>query len=146
MRAVIQIVKQSSVLVGSETVGAIESGLLVFLGVAHGDATRDADFLAEKVSRLRIFPDARGKMNLSLADTGGAMLIVSQFTLMGDCRKGRRPSFDKAADPDRAERLYDHFVEQVRRRGIPVQTGRFGAKMAVKLLNDGPVTLVVESG
>lgn len=145
MRAVIQSVKQCSVHVDSAVVGTIGRGLLVFLGVTREDDASNADYLAAKVSSLRIFPDTQGKMNLSLLETGGAMLVVSQFTLLGDCRKGRRPSFGHAADPDLAERLYQYFVEQVRGHGIQVQTGRFGAKMAVELINDGPVTFIVES-
>jgi D-tyrosyl-tRNA(Tyr) deacylase len=145
MRAVVQRVKQSTVQVDNETVGAIGPGLLVLLGVAREDETGDADFLAEKVSNLRIFQDSQGKMNLSLIDTGGEMLVVSQFTLLADCRKGRRPSFVDAAGPDKADELYRYFVAQVQSRGLRVQTGRFGAMMTIDLTNDGPVTLVVES-
>jgi len=145
MRAVIQSVKRCSVEVDTDVVGAIGRGLLVLLGVTRQDDTGDADYLAEKLSNLRIFPDAQGKMNLSLLDTGGQMLVVSQFTLVGDCRKGRRPSFSHAAVPDQAEMLYRYFVQQVQCHGIQVQTGRFGAKMAVELVNDGPVTFIVES-
>jgi D-tyrosyl-tRNA(Tyr) deacylase len=145
MRAVVQRVKQSTVQVDNETVGAIGPGLLVLLGVAREDETGDADFLAEKVSNLRIFQDSQGKMNLSLMDTGGEMLVVSQFTLLADCRKGRRPSFVDAAGPDKADELYRYFVAQVQSRGLRVQTGRFGAMMTIDLTNDGPVTLVVES-
>jgi len=145
MRAVIQRVKHCSVKVDTATIGAIGHGLLVLLGVTRQDDASDANYLADKLSNLRILPDTQGKMNLSLLDSGGEMLVVSQFTLIGDCRKGRRPSFSHAAVPDQAEHLYNHFVEQVRRHGVQVQTGRFGAKMAVELVNDGPVTFVVES-
>lgn len=144
MRAVVQRVSESSVRVGDETPGRIGRGLLVLLGVARGDDTRTADLLAEKISNLRIFEDPAGKLNLSLLDISGEMLVVSQFTLLGDCRKGRRPSFVQAAPPEQANAIYGHFVEEVRRKGIAVQTGRFGARMAVTLVNDGPVTLIIE--
>jgi D-tyrosyl-tRNA(Tyr) deacylase len=127
------------------TVGQIGPGLLVLLGVSTSDEETDADYLADKITHLRIFQDDAGKMNRSLVDTGGEMLIVSQFTLLGDCRKGRRPSFVEAAAPERAERLYDYFVNRVRLNGISVATGQFQAMMAVSLVNDGPVTLIVES-
>ncbi|MBC8433446.1 MAG: D-tyrosyl-tRNA(Tyr) deacylase [Desulfobacterales bacterium] len=145
MRAVIQRVKSSSVTVGDETVGKIGSGLLVLLGVAEPDQSADADFLAKKIVNLRIFEDEQGKMNRSLIDIGGEMLVVSQFTLLGDCRKGRRPSFIDAAGPDKANELYEYFVAQVRKTGVHVATGRFGAMMEVSLINDGPVTLILES-
>lgn len=145
MRAVIQRVKQSSVTVGDETVGKIGSGLLVLLGVADRDQPADADFMAEKIANLRIFEDKQGKMNRSLIDIGGEMLVISQFTLLGDCRKGRRPSFTEAAGPDKANELYERFVRQVRKTGVQVATGRFRAMMEVSLINDGPVTLIVES-
>ncbi len=145
MRAVIQRVKSSSVTVGDETVGKIDNGLLVLLGVAKPDQAADADFLAEKIVNLRIFEDEQGKMNRSLIDIGGEMLVVSQFTLLGDCRKGRRPSFTEAAGPDKANELYEYFVAQVRKTGITVATGRFRAMMEVALINDGPVTLILES-
>ncbi len=145
MRAVIQRVKSSSVTVGDETVGKIESGLLLLLGVAKPDQTADADFLAEKIVNLRIFEDEQGKMNRSLIDIGGEMLVVSQFTLLGDCRKGRRPSFTEAAGPDKANELYEYFVAQVRKTGVHVATGRFRTMMEVALINDGPVTLILES-
>ncbi len=145
MRAVIQRVKSSSVTVGDETVGKIDSGLLVLLGVAKPDQAADADFLAEKIVNLRIFEDEQGKMNRSLIDIGGEMLVVSQFTLLGDCRKGRRPSFIDAAGPEKANELYEYFVVKVRKKGVPVATGRFRAMMDVSLINDGPVTLIVES-
>jgi D-tyrosyl-tRNA(Tyr) deacylase len=145
MRAVIQRVKSSSVTVGDETVGKIDSGLLVLLGVAKPDQSADADFLAEKIVNLRIFEDEQGKMNRSLIDIGGEMLVVSQFTLLGDCRKGRRPSFIDAAGPDKANELYEYFVAQVRKTSVHVATGRFRAMMEVALINDGPVTLILES-
>ena len=145
MRAVIQRVKQSFVTVDDQTVGKIGSGLLVLLGVAATDQKADADFLADKIVHLRIFEDEQGKMNRSVLDIGGEMLVVSQFTLLGDCRKGRRPSFTQAAGPDKANELYEHFADQVRRNGVKVATGRFRAMMEVSLVNDGPVTLIVES-
>ena len=145
MIAVVQRVKSSRVTVDDEVVGAIGPGLTVLVGVAEGDTETDADYLAAKVSRLRIFEDDQGKMNRSLVDTGGQMLVVSQFTLLGDCRKGRRPSFVHAAAPDAARRLYRHFAEAVRGLGVEVSTGRFGAMMQVAILNDGPVTLLVHS-
>jgi D-tyrosyl-tRNA(Tyr) deacylase len=145
MRAVIQRVKESSVKVDNETVGRIGQGLLVLLGVAKGDIPSDADYLANKIVNLRIFEDDDAKMNRSLLSIGGKMLVVSQFTLLGDCRKGRRPSFVAAAGPPKALELYESFVQQVRRLGISVETGRFQAMMEVALINDGPVTLVLES-
>ncbi|UCG81560.1 MAG: D-tyrosyl-tRNA(Tyr) deacylase [Desulfobacterales bacterium] len=145
MIAVIQRVTAAEVHVDNETIGRIGPGLLVLLGVSQSDEEKDADYLAEKIAHLRIFEDDDGKMNRSLVETSGEMLIVSQFTLLGDCRKGRRPSFVQAAPPEKAERLYDHFVYQVRLKGISVGTGQFQAKMAVSLVNDGPVTLILES-
>ena len=145
MRAVIQRVKKSSVKVSEATIGQINEGLLVFLGVAQSDTYRDADFLADKIINLRIFEDQKGKMNYSLMDIGGAMLVVSQFTLQADCRKGRRPSFTNAADPTNAKALYKYFTETVRQSGVVVKTGQFGAHMQVSLLNDGPVTFIIES-
>ncbi len=145
MRAVIQRVTQSSVSVSGQIVGRIGPGLLVLLGVARQDTEKDADFLVEKIMHLRIFEDEDGKMNRSLVDIGGQMLVVSQFTLLGDCRKGRRPSFVQAAPPETAESLYQYFVDRIREKRIPVQTGRFRAMMEVSLVNDGPVTLIVES-
>jgi D-tyrosyl-tRNA(Tyr) deacylase len=145
MRAVVQRVKSSSVTVDNEPVGKIGKGLLVLLGVAKEDQTADADFLSEKIVNLRIFEDEQGKMNRSLIDIGGEMLVVSQFTLLGDCRKGRRPSFIDAADPEKANELYEYFASKVRAKGVPVATGRFRAMMDVALVNDGPVTLIVES-
>ena len=145
MRAVVQRVKESSVKTGEETISRIGRGLLVLLGVAQGDRLSDADYLANKIVNLRIFEDDIGKMNRSLLETGGQMLVVSQFTLLGDCRKGRRPSFVAAAELAKATELYENFVEQVRRLGVSVQTGRFRAMMEVALINDGPVTLILES-
>ena len=132
--------------VAGEVCGQIGSGMLVLLGVAGGDTEADARWLAQKIAGLRIFEDPEQKMNLSLADVGGAMLVVSQFTLLGDCRKGRRPDFTSAAPPERAETLYEIFVAAVAAQGIPVATGRFRQHMEVELVNDGPVTLVVDSG
>ena len=145
MRAVIQRVKSSSVTVEDELVGKIGKGLLVLLGVATSDKTDDAKYLADKIVNLRIFEDGNHKLNLSLFDMGGEMLVVSQFTLLGDCKKGRRPSFVKAAPPELAKELYRQFVERVRQKGVPVKTGRFQAVMEVTLINDGPVTLILES-
>ena len=145
MRAVVQRVKESSVEADRQTIGRIGKGLLVLLGVAEEDTPSDADYLANKIVNLRIFEDDSAKMNRSLLSVGGEMLVVSQFTLLGDCRKGRRPSFIAAAEPQKASELYDNFVQQVRRLGVSVETGRFQTTMAVALINDGPVTLVLES-
>ena len=145
LRAVIQRVKRSSVTVNSEIIGKIESGLLVLLGVSQEDEKKDADYLVEQIPNLRIFEDENAKMNRSLLETGGEMLVVSQFTLLGDCRKGRRPSFTNAAGPNKAKELYNYFVSQVKLRGVKVKTGQFRAVMSVSLINDGPVTLIVES-
>jgi D-tyrosyl-tRNA(Tyr) deacylase len=142
---VIQRVSESSVSTGGQVVSHINSGLLVLLGVAQEDNLSDAEYLAKKISNLRIFEDENGKMNRSLLETGGQMMVVSQFTLLGDCRKGRRPSFIAAAEPARATELYEYFIEQVRNFGISVETGRFRAMMQVALVNDGPVTLILES-
>ncbi|HKP86156.1 MAG TPA: D-aminoacyl-tRNA deacylase [Blastocatellia bacterium] len=145
MRAVVQRVTSSSVAVGDKVVGKIGAGFLVLLGVARDDGGEDADYLAEKIANLRVFADERGKMNLSLLDAGGAMLVVSQFTLYGDTRKGRRPSYIDAADPEKANALYEYFVERVRALGIKVETGVFQAMMQVSLVNDGPVTILLDS-
>jgi len=131
--------------VSGATVGEIGKGLLVLLGVAKGDTEQDVEWMAERVATLRVFEDLGGKMNLSLEDVGGEVLGVSQFTLLGDCRKGRRPSFDKAAPPEVAEPLYQRFVELLRSRHLPVEAGAFRARMAVSLVNDGPVTLMLDS-
>lgn len=145
MRAVVQRVTSSKVEIDKEVVGEIGAGLLVLLGISRSDGSAEADYLAEKIVNLRVFEDDKGKMNCSCLETGREILVVSQFTLMGDCRKGRRPSFVQAAPPDEAEKLYAYFVSQVRSKGLEVATGRFQAKMAVSLVNDGPVTLIVES-
>jgi D-aminoacyl-tRNA deacylase len=145
MRALLQRVTRARVVVDGNTVGDIHRGLLVLLGITHDDTPERAQWLAEKVASLRIFPDDEGKMNRDLAEAGCAMLIVSQFTLYGDARKGRRPSFVDAAAPDRAIPLYEAFINAVKALGIPTATGRFGAMMQVELVNDGPVTLIVDS-
>jgi D-tyrosyl-tRNA(Tyr) deacylase len=145
MRAVVQRVKESRVEVKGRTVGAIGAGLLVFLGVGQEDSEKDCRYLAEKVAHLRIFSDARGALNLSLMDTGGSALVVSQFTLWGDCRKGRRPSFTRAAPPEKARELYELFMRLLTEKGIPIAAGRFQEMMDVYLVNDGPVTLMLDS-
>ena len=145
MRAVLQRVVRASVSVADEIVGQIRQGWLVLLGVAEGDTDADADWMAEKIAGLRAFADDAGKMNLAVADVGGGVLVVSQFTLLGDCRKGRRPSFDQAASPETADRLYQKVVERLAGLGLPVATGVFRAHMSVELLNDGPVTFCLES-
>src|SRR5277367_3546302 len=145
MRAVVQRVSRASVKVGDETTGEIGKGLLVLLGVAHEDTEADADYLAEKIAGLRIFEDDGGKMNLSVSDVGGAVLAVSQFTLFGDVRRGKRPSFDAAARPELARRLYDYFVERVRGLELRCETGRFQEMMEVELINSGPVTILMDS-
>ncbi len=145
MKAVIQRVSQARVDVDDRTVGAIGRGILILLGVERGDGERDADWLAEKIAALRIFEDEAGKMNLSVREVGGGLLAVSQVTLAGNCAKGRRPSFDTAAPPAEANRLYDYFVTRLRESGLPVATGIFQAMMQVSLVNDGPVTFILES-
>lgn len=145
MRLLIQRVSRASVTVSGEVTGSIEAGILGFLGVGLGDTEQDADFLARKLSRLRIFEDDQGRMNLDLRQTGGSVLLVSQFTLYANIHKGNRPSFTQAAAPSEAERLYAYTIETLRGLGLTVETGRFGAMMNVELLNDGPVTLLLES-
>jgi D-tyrosyl-tRNA(Tyr) deacylase len=145
MRACVQRVSEAQVTVDGEVCGRIDQGLVVLLGVATDDTEDDAAQLAEKITGMRIFDDAAGKMNLALADVGGAMLVVSQFTLLGDCRKGRRPSYAAAAGPELAETLYEAFVAAVQKQGIEVATGRFRQHMHVTLTNDGPVTLLADS-
>lgn len=145
MRAVVQRVSRAQVSVGEEVVGKIDAGLLVLLGVAKDDTSADAEYLAAKVVGLRIFEDENGKMNRSVVETGGDVLAVSQFTLYGDVRKGKRPSFDEAAPPQVASQLYEHFVQNVREVGVRCETGRFQAMMQVELVNDGPVTILLDS-
>lgn len=145
MRALVQRVKRAEVRVSQEVVGRIGFGLVVLLGIGKSDAESTGEALAEKIAGLRVFDDGQGKMNRSLMETGGQALCVSQFTLYGDCRKGRRPSYDKAASPERAFVLYESFVESLRRHRIPTETGRFRAMMEVELVNDGPVTLLLDS-
>jgi len=145
LRAVVQRVSRAQVTVAGEITGEIGCGFLVLLGVAEDDTQDDVIFLAAKIAGLRVFEDEAGKMNLSLADVGGRMLVVSQFTLLGDCRKGRRPSFIAAAPPERADQLYQSFVAEVGGHGIEVATGRFQQHMDVELVNDGPVTLLLDS-
>jgi len=145
MRAVVQRVSHASVSVDGEVVGHIDRGLLVLLGVTHADNEAAADYLAEKIAGLRIFEDDAGKMNLSVADVGGAILAVSQFTLYGDVRKGKRPSFDDAARLEQARKLYEHFVERIRSLGLRCETGRFQEMMQVELVNEGPVTILLDS-
>jgi D-tyrosyl-tRNA(Tyr) deacylase len=145
MRLVIQRVTEAAVTVNDSTAGSIRNGLVVLVGVAASDTTEDADYLAGKLLGLRIFPDEAGKMNRDVGQAGGALLIVSQFTLYGDCRRGRRPSFDLAALPEQAQRLYNYFVECAKRGSVPVETGVFQAHMQVRLVNDGPVTILLDS-
>jgi D-tyrosyl-tRNA(Tyr) deacylase len=145
MRVVLQRVREARVEVDGGVVGSIGVGLVVLLGIARTDTRADAEYLVDKVVGLRIFPDEAGKMNRSVREAGGSLLVVSQFTLYGDCRKGRRPSFDLAAAPDQARALYEYFLEAVRARGIPVQAGIFQAMMALHLINDGPVTIILDS-
>ena len=145
MRAVIQRVSRASVTVDGAITGSIERGLLVFLGVGKEDSQKDIDFIAGKIANLRIFEDNSGRMNLSVSDIGGAVLLISQFTLFGDCRKGRRPDFTAAGPPDMANKLYEQTVATVKSKGVPVQTGVFAAHMDIDALNDGPVTLILDS-
>jgi D-aminoacyl-tRNA deacylase len=145
MRAVVQRVSRARVTVADEIVGEVGRGLLVLLGATHADSDADADYLAGKIAGLRVFEDESGKMNLDTASIGGGILVVSQFTLYGDVRRGKRPSFDEAAPPERARQLYEYFVERIRGTGLPCQTGRFQAMMQVELVNDGPVTILLDS-
>ena len=145
MRAVVQRVKSASVKVDGELVSEIGAGVLIFLGVAHDDTTTELEYIANKVANLRIFEDPEGKMNCSLLETGGAALVVSQFTLYGDCRKGRRPSFIKAARPETANALYEQFITALEQQNIRTQGGTFQAMMDVELINDGPVTILLDS-
>lgn len=145
MRAVVQRVKSASVTVDGERVSEIGAGVLIFLGVAHEDTTKELEYIANKVANLRIFEDAAGKMNCSLLETGGAALVVSQFTLYGDCRKGRRPSFINAARPEVANALYEEFITALEKHNVPTQGGTFQAMMDVQLINDGPVTILLDS-
>ncbi len=145
MRAVVQRVRRAQVRVGDEVAGDIGPGLLVLLGVGNDDTFADADYLAEKIAGLRIFEDEHGKMNLGLVEAGGGVLAVSQFTLYGDVRRGKRPSFDAAAPPEKARTLYDYFVERIRAAGLRCETGRFQEMMQVELVSDGPVTILLDS-
>ncbi|MFR3568952.1 MAG: D-aminoacyl-tRNA deacylase [Paraclostridium sordellii] len=145
MRAVVQRVVSSKVIVDESTIGEINKGLLILLGVTHEDTSKDVDYLLDKIVNLRIFEDENDKMNLSLKDVNGELLVVSQFTLYGDCRKGRRPNFTNAAKPDLATSLYEEFIDKAKKEGIKVGTGKFGAHMMVDLVNDGPVTILIDS-
>jgi D-aminoacyl-tRNA deacylase len=145
MRVLIQRVSRASVIVNERTIGIIGPGLLVFIGVSRSDTVEDAAYLLDKVLWLRVFTDQEGKMNRNVQESGGSLLLISQFTLFADCRKGRRPSFDQAAPPEQARALYEHFVEAARRGPAPVQTGEFQAMMEVHLVNDGPVTILIDS-
>jgi len=145
MRAVVQRAGEARVVVEGRITGEIERGLVVLVAVAKQDTRSDADWLADKVTGLRIFPDEAGKLNRSVLEAGGVLLVISQFTLYGDCRKGRRPSFDQAAEPGQARALYEYFIEACRNRGAPVKTGVFQAMMEVHLVNQGPVTLIIDS-
>jgi len=146
MKLVIQRVKEASVRVNDDVTGAIRTGLLVFVGIARTDTHEDADYLVDKLIGLRVFPDENGKMNRNVVEARGSVLVVSQFTLYGDCRRGRRPSFDEAAPPDVAIALYSYFIGQIRRGPVPVESGVFQASMQVHLVNDGPVTILIDSG
>jgi D-tyrosyl-tRNA(Tyr) deacylase len=146
MKLVIQRVKEASVRVNDDVTGAIRTGLLVFVGIARTDTHEDADYLVDKLIGLRVFPDESGKMNRNVAEARGSVLVVYQFTLYGDCRRGKRPSFDEAAPPDEAIALYGYFLEQIRRGPVPVESGVFQASMQVHLVNDGPVTILIDSG
>ena len=145
MKLVIQRVREARVVVDDATTGVIGTGLLVFVGIARSDTAKEADYLVDKILGLRIFPDDAGKMNRNVQEAGGSLLLVSQFTLYGDCRKGRRPSFDQAAPPDQAVTLYNYFLEVAKRGPVPVQAGVFQADMQVSLVNDGPVTILIDT-
>jgi D-tyrosyl-tRNA(Tyr) deacylase len=145
MRLVLQRVSEASVTVGGATVGSIRTGLVILAGVAKSDTESEVDFLSDKVLGLRVFPDSSGKMNRNVVEAGGSLLVVSQFTLYGDCRKGRRPSFDEAAAPEHAQALYNYFVERLRLGPVPVETGLFQAMMEVHLVNQGPVTILMDT-
>ena len=145
MRAVVQRVKKGSVEIEEKEIGKIEKGLIILLGVGQNDSEKDAEHLIEKIVNLRIFEDEEGKMNLSVKDINGQILIISQFTLYGDCKKGRRPSFISAALPDKAVKLYDYFVKNIKNCGLKIETGEFQAMMLVKIFNDGPVTIILDS-
>jgi D-tyrosyl-tRNA(Tyr) deacylase len=145
MKAVIQRVKSARVSIGGKTKGEIDQGLVVFLGVGKEDGLQDVDYLASKIPGLRIFPDPTGKFDRSVTDVGGKVLVVSQFTLYGDCRRGRRPSFTDAAPPEVAEGLYNHFIKRISQEGLPIESGTFQALMEVHLINDGPVTILLDS-
>lgn len=145
MRAVVQRVKNGSVEIEEKEIGKIEKGLVILLGVGRNDVEKDAEYLAEKIVNLRIFEDKEGKMNLSARDINGQILVISQFTLYGDCKKGRRPSFISAALPDKAEKLYDYFIKYIKNYGLKVETGKFQTMMLIKIFNDGPVTILLDS-
>ncbi|MDP3143246.1 MAG: D-aminoacyl-tRNA deacylase [Candidatus Omnitrophota bacterium] len=145
MRLVIQRVKQASVKINSKIIGSIQKGILVFLAVGKDDSSSDADYLANKLIELRLFPNGQDKMNLSISEISGGILVVSQFTLLADCVRGRRPSFDFAAEPKLAEELYNHFINSLKKSSLKVETGEFRAMMEVELINDGPVTFIIDS-
>ena len=145
MRLVLQRVSEASVIVGGDTTGSIRTGLVILAGMARSDTESDVDYLSDKILGLRVFPDSSGKMNLNIVDAGGSLLVVSQFTLYGDCRKGRRPSFDEAAAPEQAQALYNYFVAKLRAGPVPVETGVFQASMEVHLVNHGPVTILMDT-
>ncbi|MDP2939024.1 MAG: D-aminoacyl-tRNA deacylase [Candidatus Omnitrophota bacterium] len=145
MRVVLQRVKKAKVTVSSKIIGEINKGLVIFLGVDKSDSQKDADYLAERIVNLRIFEDAQGKMNLSTQEVKGELLVVSQFTLLGNCKNGRRPSFDKAAQPNLAKELYNYFIKKLKEYSLSIETGEFRAVMQVELINDGPVTFILDS-
>jgi len=145
MRLVVQRVSEASVVIGENTVGAIRTGLVILVGIAKSDTRKDAEYLSDKVLGLRVFPDDTGKMNRSVVDAEGSLLVVSQFTLYGDCRKGRRPSFDDAASPEQAQEIYTYFVERLKAGPVLVETGVFQATMEVRLVNQGPVTILIDT-